>query len=111
MYILLIDCLHLLVPISFIYVQLPSQPAPETLWPMVEWKDVTSDYAGLFFRAEGGGSAAFGSIQYENSPRLIEVKQTSDTVGNYNVTVPKGYWSRKIWTGDHAKSRNSWLFL
>jgi len=32
------------------------------------WKDVTSDYAGLFFRAEGGGSEAFGTLQNENFP-------------------------------------------
>jgi len=27
------------------------------------WEDVTSDYAGFSFRAEGGGSATFGEMQ------------------------------------------------
>jgi hypothetical protein len=61
------------VPIGFIYVQLPSQPEPKTLWSMVEWKDVTSDYAGLFFRAEGGNSFPFGQTQSSDSPRLSSV--------------------------------------
>ncbi len=56
------------VPIGFIYVQLPSQPEPKTLWPIVEWKDVTLDYAGLFFRAEGGNSESFGKLQTGNAP-------------------------------------------
>jgi hypothetical protein len=68
------------VPIGFIHVQLPSQPEPKILWPMVEWKDVTSDYAGLFFRVEGGGSAAFGETQNETSPRLIAVEHNSENI-------------------------------
>src|SRR5699024_6530309 len=39
------------VPSGFIYVQLSNQPDPRTLWPAVNWKDVTSGYAGHFFRA------------------------------------------------------------
>jgi hypothetical protein len=50
---------------------------------MVEWKDVTSDYAGLLFRAEGGGSEAFGQVQVENSPRLVEV----DTEKAHEVVI------------------------
>jgi len=63
------------VPIGFIYVQLPSQPEPKSLWANVEWKDVTADYAGLFFRAEGENASPFGVIQEENAPRLIHVKR------------------------------------
>jgi hypothetical protein len=100
MYILLIDYFHLLVPIGFIYVQLPSQPVPKTLWPIVQWKDVTSEYAGLFFRAEGGGSEAFGTIQSENSPRLIEARYGHhDTCNNdyHNVYIyPNGLWSNWV---------------
>jgi hypothetical protein len=40
--------------IGFIYTQIPDQPEPYTLWPRVEGRDITSEYAGLFFRAEGG---------------------------------------------------------
>ena len=51
------------VPIGFIYVQLPNQPEPKTLWPTVEWKSVSSDYSGHFFRVEGGNAAPFGQKQ------------------------------------------------
>ncbi len=63
-----------IVPISFIYVQLPDQPEPKTLWPMVKWQDVTSAYAGLFFRAEGGEAASFGQVQKDNAPRVTEIR-------------------------------------
>lgn len=39
----------------------------------MEWTEVTDQYAGLFFRAAGEGSAEFGTIQEENSPRLTSV--------------------------------------
>jgi len=96
------------VPIGFIYVQLPSQPEPKTLWSMVEWKDVTSEYAGLFFRAEGGGSAAFEQIQNENSPRLTAVTATShansnvaDFVEDTRIVIAAGETSKKVHSGDH----------
>ena len=63
---------------------------------MIEWKDVTSDYAGLFFRAEGGGSAPFGVLQSENAPnRYI------DAIGNRY----KGHGER--W-GDYILPSNDW---
>ncbi len=55
------------VPIGFIYVQLPKQKSPTEIWSWMIWKDVTSDYAGLFFRAEGGGSEVFEKIQEDTS--------------------------------------------
>lgn len=65
--------------------QLPSQPDPKSLWPSVGWKDVTSDYAGLFFRAEGGGSLPFGSLQESSSNKIL--------IQHNNTTSPIGYIS------------------
>ena len=62
------------VPIGFIYVQLPNQSEPQTLWPTVEWENVTSEYAGFFFRAEGGNSSKFGDTQNENIPTICYAK-------------------------------------
>lgn len=39
----------------------------------MEWIEITEQYAGLFFRAAGEGSAEFGSIQEENIPRITNV--------------------------------------
>ncbi len=93
------------VPIGFIYVQLPNQPDPKSLWPTVEWTDVTSNYAGLFFRAEGGGAASFGQIQEENSPRLINARYKlseegcNEGCGLKSIEVNKNEWSKGVFTG------------
>ncbi len=85
------------VPIGFIYVQLPSQPEPRTLWSIAGWKDVTSDYAGLFFRAEGGKSLSFGQIQEGNCSRLsyVDYHATDPTPKSFppgfSVQVRTGY--------------------
>jgi len=104
------------VPIGFIYVQLPGQPEPKTLWSTVEWKDVTSDYAGLFFRAEGGGSLAFGQIQDENSPRLTSINglQRQFDIGlPGQLNIQPGVLSQSIYTGgqDPAGNEVSLKFL
>ncbi len=90
------------IPIGFIYTQLPDQPDPKTLWSTVEWKDVTSDYAGLFFRAEGRGSATYGQIQEENSPRITDVNYMSSNFSNPVKLLDPG-WSSTVYTGDHVK--------
>lgn len=62
------------VPMGFIYVQLPKEKLPSEFWPFLSWKDVTSEYDGLFFRAEGTNSSSFGAIQEENAPRLVNLQ-------------------------------------
>jgi len=101
------------VPIGFIYVQLPSQPEPKTLWPIVEWKDVTPDYAGLFFRAEGGGAAAFGETQSDNSPRLTDIEFKYDKqVGNVSpLSIVPGTWSSYIFSGKFESPVASLRFM
>src|SRR5699024_11213614 len=103
------------VPLGFIYVQLSNQPEPKTMWSAVTWKDVTSEYAGQFFRAEGGGAAPFGQIQGENVPRItdarVEYHQTKEAnnhkppvddhgvnAGNWwdHITMNVGGWSSGI---------------
>jgi len=101
-----------LVPIGFIYVQFPNEKSPIEIWPLMIWKDITESYAGLFFRAEGAGSASFGIVQQENSPRLVAI--TSDSY-NKEKTWTKyrsdytsvevnsnGDWSRYLLTGGEA---------
>jgi hypothetical protein len=62
-----------LVPIGFIYVQLPNEKSPTEIWPWMTWNDTTSAYAGLFFRAVGEKSAPFGQVQEDNAPHLVPV--------------------------------------
>ena len=51
------------LPIGFEYVQRKGQSAPSTLFGGGTWSNVSSEYAGLFERVEGGNAAAYGSTQ------------------------------------------------
>ena len=51
------------LPIGFEYVQRKGQSAPSTLFGGGTWSNVSSEYAGLFERIEGGNAAAYGSTQ------------------------------------------------
>jgi hypothetical protein len=48
------------LPIGFVYFQLKGQPAPEEIFAGT-WENISAQYAGLFFRVEGGNASAFGS--------------------------------------------------
>ena len=78
-----------MIPLGFIYVQLPKEKAPSTIWSSMVWTDVTSDYAGLFFRAGGGDAAAFGSIQEDHTRNLVSVKSgVNFDLGNHCSHTP-----------------------
>lgn len=71
-----------IIPVGFIYVQLPKESPPAETWPWMEWQDISSDYAGLFFRTEGGDAASFGKIQESDSPRLITILSDDGSSGS-----------------------------
>ena len=62
-----------LIPLGFIYTQLPWQSAPHEFWPTMKWVDITRHYSGLFFRAEGGGSEPFGQTQQANQSWISNI--------------------------------------
>ncbi|CAK9254333.1 unnamed protein product [Sphagnum jensenii] len=98
--------------VGFIYVQLPKEKSPTEIWPWMTWNDVSSTYAGVFFRVTGEEAAPFGQVQEDNAPRLGEV----NTVWTYeaawnkvskhrakldsNTTIPKIGLSEWIRSGD-----------
>ena len=57
-------------PIGMIYVQYPNQSAPSELFGG-EWENVSNQYAGQFFRAEGGGAVVFGESQTSGAPNIV----------------------------------------
>jgi Lectin C-type domain len=105
---LFLDLKKNLIPIGFIYVQLPKEKSPTSIWSWMTWKDVTSDYAGLFFRAEGGEAATFGQVQQDNAPRLVEVNTQlirfikSNQTNWWNNTIPRGGWSNWVFNGGNS---------
>lgn len=54
-------------PVGYVYTQFPQQSAPADLGLPGTWTEITSNYAGRFFRAEGGNAAAFGCCQSESN--------------------------------------------
>ena len=60
---------NLAMPIGAIYIQYAAQADPTTLFGGT-WENVSATYAGLFFRAEGGAAAAFGSTQTDGAPNI-----------------------------------------
>jgi hypothetical protein len=53
------------LPIGFVYFQLRGQPSPNDIFAGT-WQNISSSFAGMFFRAEGGNAAEFGSSQSSN---------------------------------------------
>ena len=80
------------MPIGFLYIEIPNQSSPEQLWPSLQWTDVTTQYAGLFFRAEGGDSSSFGDIQEDNTRRLKFV-ETSRYYSTGSKETKVGSWT------------------
>lgn len=57
------------IPVGFNYVQYPGEFAPADLFGGT-WENISSQFAGMFFRAEGGAAAAFGSSQGGGAPEV-----------------------------------------
>lgn len=94
------------IPVGFLYTQLPGQVDPSCLWPQLSFEDVTAEYAGYFFRAEGATSNAFGAQQEESSPRLSAVfgehsYENRPVMGE--VLLREG-WSANVFAGYEPQS-------
>lgn len=55
--------------IGTVYVQFAGQSAPADLYGGI-WENISANYAGQFFRAEGGNAAEFGSTQSDGAPNI-----------------------------------------
>lgn len=64
-----------LIPIGFLYVQLPYEAPPSKLWSFIgyNWTDVSKNYSGIFFRVAGGDAASFGKIQDQEFPQIKDI--------------------------------------
>lgn len=51
----------LFFPIGMVYTQYPGKDSPATLGFPGTWENISSEFAGDFFRAEGGEASAYGS--------------------------------------------------
>ncbi len=99
---------NFLVPIGFIYVQLPDQPEPHHLWESFTWSDISSQYAGLFFRVLGGGSEQFNVTQAEGYPKITQIQTNSLSPRRFDITIPSSGWSLGISTGAPTVFTTDW---
>jgi hypothetical protein len=60
-----------LIPIGFIYVQLPNQKVPNEIWPSMTWANISTQYANIFFRVLGDKTGPFEQIQEEIYQRYL----------------------------------------
>lgn len=88
-----------LVPIGYIYVQLPNQSEPQHLWESMTWTDISSQYAGLFFRVLGGSSEQFNVEQAQNSSRISQVESINLNPRRSLVNIPASGWSLAVSSG------------
>ena len=74
-------------PIGFVYNQYPTKKSPSELGFTGTWTNISSSFAGDFFRSEGGNAAAF-----ESGEQSDKVKNHTHTtvIGSHNHTVPLG---------------------
>lgn len=81
------------MPVGAIYVQFSGQSSPSELFGGT-WSNVSSSYAGRFFRAEGGSAAAFGKTQADAAPNIyawacgIETYKTRSSSGAFTYSDP-----------------------
>ena len=78
-----------IIPLGFLYTQFPHKSPPQKLWPNMKWSEVTHQYSGLFFRAEGGGSEPFGLVQQANQSYISNVKIGSVFYSSFNAGMER----------------------
>ena len=99
------------LPIGATYLQLPSQSAPDDIFTGT-WSNISSSYAGDFFRAEGGRAASFGSSQGDAMQRIsgnvqIAAREGSSTGRSFQDT--NGVFSNGVsQTWLRANADNYW---
>lgn len=93
-------------PVNFIYPQYRGQDAPATLFPGTTWSNVSSTYAGRFFRAEGGSAASFGSQQAGGLPNITGTLGVQG-VDAYRNVATGAFATLNTGTVDGGTSNNS----
>lgn len=61
------DVLEKTIPVGFMYIQFPGETAPSTLFGFGTWTNQSANFAGNFFRAEGGDALAYDGGEQAHS--------------------------------------------
>ena len=72
-----------LYPINAVYTQFPGMDDPNTLFQGTTWENITAQYAGAFFRAEGGNASNFNGGLQEQGTSVNGLQASTDCRGNH----------------------------
>lgn len=75
-----------ILPVGFVYVRFAGMPAPSEMFAGT-WSNISSTFAGMFFRSQGGSAAAFGSNQNGGLPNITGRFQRRDDAGVFGGLV------------------------
>lgn len=81
--------------VDTVYVQFKGEKNPNDLYPGTKWQNISNQHAGMFFRAEGGAAASFGSQQAGGLPNITGSYMRNITQGTHD-----GSWSG-VFTGSN----------
>jgi len=92
--------------VGFIYTQYPEEQSPSEKGWYGTWTNVSSNYAGDFFRAEGGEALEFdtgeqGSL-FGSHSHIMSVYNASAGSWSTNETFANGYFRTKGTWGNRA---------
>ncbi|MCD6399148.1 MAG: hypothetical protein J7L08_04500 [Candidatus Aenigmarchaeota archaeon] len=108
------------LPVGFVYIQFPKQPKPAQIFGGV-WEEITPDYAGLFFRAEGGYDTNRKSDSFSETEIIVQedalqrhrhnLKAQEDTVTNTSydnntITYAGTWWAGYVSDPVNCRSGN-----
>lgn len=79
-------------PVGEIYIRYPGQSSPQDLYKRGTWENISGQFAGLFFRAEGGNANAFEGGSQEDKIRSIK-GALSGSSGTSFLTGGRGCYS------------------
>lgn len=84
-----------------VYIQFRGQSSPQDLFGGT-WQNISSTYAGRFFRAEGGSAASFGSTQAGGLPNI-----TGGYIRDTSQNTLEGAWSGVFYGYDFRTGNSS----
>lgn len=73
-------------PVGEIYIQYPGKKDPQTLYGRGTWENISDQFAGLFFRAEGGNAESFQETVDSDNPLVSQDDKIRGIKGAFYTT-------------------------
>ena len=77
-------------PIGEIYIRYPGQSSPQDLYERGTWENISDQFAGLFFRAEGGNAESFQETVDSDNPLVSQEDKIRKILGAFSFVSAVG---------------------